>query len=223
MKKLIFLSAFSLVVLFGCNKEETTPTSASLDVQNVEEPKFGLVMNLTDETPTWEYKELDMLEYSTDAVVGSRENSAHTHGDFVWEAAGLSLTWSGTQNNGGTHGSAVFETQTMLPDGTVTTIRATMETECITVVENRAVYGGIFTEVTGDPVLPTYFPWSRYYTVGCHMYFKVVDNGQGNNAPADQHGSTIILTRPSQSLCGIIPNTSNLVDVQAPGSVKIND
>ena len=216
MKKLIFLSVFSLALLFGCNKEESALTIESLDAQK--QGEFSTwILNLDGESPVWEVTTIREQQSHSDSVIPKANgNSVHTHGDYA--TASYSLSWSGTQNNGGAHGSAYFE-QTFGP----TTVQVTMETECIMVEGNEAVYGGTFTKVSSNNPLPP-----GLFDVGNHMYFKVIDNGQGKNASPDQRTS-LAITSSSSTRCDIYTPghpfwaTISIVDIEEPGSVKIND
>lgn len=209
MKKLSFLILFAIAFIYGCEKQESQPAEAA---QNTNAASVSVyVVNLNDDNPTFELMDIPM-----DKVVATAENtpfkngnSAHTHGSFVIGAT--SFTWSGTQNNGGTHGSASAEFIGML---------ITMETECIMAMDNEAVYGGTITELeNAPPFLPI--------AVGSHVYFKVIDNGEGSNAPADQFGALVAFSADSK--CGVYTPDYGLwyilapADVLAPGSVKVNN
>ncbi|SDS72114.1 hypothetical protein SAMN04515667_2825 [Formosa sp. Hel1_31_208] len=132
------------------------------------------------------------------------------------------MTWSGTENNGGTHGSATLTDQ--LAPGL--DVSVTMETDCVNAIGNEVVYVGRITE----SIDPTNF----LFRVGNKISLKVIDNGQGNNAPADQFGGLFIsiggffggepqvcesLGQPNFSAWEGLPTT----DIPAPGSVKINN
>lgn len=189
MKKLIPLMTLALLVLFGCAKEETTPNAVSTDNQNVGESSVW-VINANSDSPVWESVSQDDLQSNSSASATSRSNSAHTHGNFTGGA--LTITFSGTQNNGGPHGSAEF-IQSFGPF----TAHVILETYCVSVDGNEAVYGGIVTEVIENnfppppppppcPNCPPPPPCNPL-DIGSYVYFKVVDNGQGNNAPLDQY------------------------------------
>lgn len=213
MKKIVLSMSIGLLLLGGCSEENL--------VTQIEEQTGDLVyiFNINSENPVWEAIILDELEstqsisnyVSTSHNNGSHnnENSAHTHGDL----GPIIQEWSGTQNNGGVHGSA-----SLLLFGFS---EVTMETECVMVEDNEAVYGGTITEIS-----PPFGP----FEIGALIYFKVIDNGQGNNAPADQFNSiSIIVPVGDPSLCGEVgpsfflwdafPNN----DVPEPGSVKVNN
>ncbi len=201
----------ALVILFGCAKEETT--TAIADNQQVDESSV-YVLNASGDSPTWEVISLDELP-STQSSSGSATNrdnngnSVHTHGSLGPNSQ--PFVWSGTENNGGPHGSAYLE----FGPGQIT-----MVTECIRVEGNEAVYGGTITEFV-NPFGP--------FDVGWHIYIKVIDNGQGNNAPPDQANGVYALMDPSSSGCDIftpshpVYNIFPDYEIQEPGKVKVNN
>jgi hypothetical protein len=122
--------------------------------------------------------------------------------------------FSGTENSGGAHGSANLR---LGPWDFI------LETECVMVEENEAVYGGTIAEIDGPP-LPPGFP-----AVGDNLYFKVIDNGQGSNADPDQVNQLVFAGFGGDSACGILtPSHPNWdlapdSDVSEPGSIKVNN
>ena len=205
-----------LLLLAGCSKENT---ENQIDDQTAD---LVWVYNIGGKSQAWETMAIDELSSDSDVTnTRSNGNSAHTHGDFTFGS--FTFEWSGTENSGGTHGSA-FVTQVLGgPFGTVP-VELTMETECIMAEGNEAVYGGTFTEVVNSP-----FPPGGPFDVGNHMYWKVTDNGQGNNAPPDQHNTIIVISPSFSSRCGVYTPPSFIwglgseLDVQEPGSVKVNN
>ena len=95
-----------------------------------------------------------------------------------------------------------------------------MDTEYVAVEGNEAIYGGTFTNVE-NPAGP--------FQLGNIMYFKVIDNGQGNNASPDQHAIGGLIVPGGESFSSIPPVTDpfwerfGLLDVLEPGSVKVNN
>lgn len=215
MKKAVYLVAFALVVLYGCAKEESNVP--------IEEQSTDLVwvFNNFDGIQEWGTTSINALPSDSDVTYNrGNDNSAHTHGDYDFGIT--SFSWSGTQNNGGTHGSGTAEFRFGPPFGSV---YLTLATECVTVDGNEAVYGGTFTEVQNNP-----FPPGGPFEVGNSIYFKVIDNGQGNNAPPDQHEIGGIILPAGSSFCGVIPVTDPFWErngpaqnVEEPGSVKVNN
>jgi len=219
MKKIVLSMSIGLLLLGGCSEENL--------VTQIEEQTGDLVyvFNSNSENPVWEAIILDELESTQSISLDELEstqsisnyaltehnngNSVHTHGDL----GPIIQEWSGTQNNGGVHGSA-----SLLLFGFS---EITMETECVMVEDNEAVYGGTITEISP--------PFGPPFEIGAVIYFKVIDNGQGNNAPADQINPITIIApvgspsgcdvfTPSFFLWDVLPND----DVPEPGSVKVN-
>lgn len=195
--------ALVIAVLFGCAKEETTSQL---------EASGAFVFKTDGDSPVWEYVTLEEPAISPVAQRDNQGNSAHMHGDFP-----ASPYFSGTQNNGGTHGSATL---------TVSGVTLTLETECVMVDGTEAVYGGIITEMDGS--FPPFIP----YGIGSYAYFKVFDNGEGNNAPADQYHGLIRFAHTSRCEIwtpgsGAWPATlfgfPMVNDIPEPGSVKVNN
>jgi len=215
MKKLVLSMSIGLLLLAGCSIEKS-------DTQ-IEEitGDIAFVLNSSGESLVLEAVSLDEIQKnnSNAYTTSARGNSAHTHGDY--NDGMISLSWSGTQNNGGTHGSGVAELLIGEPFGFVS---LTMETECVIVEGNEAVYGGTFTEVLNNP-----FPPGGPFDVGNIIYFKVIDNGQGNNASPDQHAIGGLIVPAGNSNCGALEVTDpfwerfGLLDVAEPGSVKVNN
>ena len=210
MKKTILLATIGLLLISGCSMEKD---DTQTEKQNRD---LVYVFNSNGENLVLEESSLDKIlsNKSNTKVHTNRGNSAHTHGDY--NDGSISLSWSGTENNGGMHGSAIFELLIEDPFGFVS---LTMETECVMVEGNEAIYGGTFTKVL-NPAGP--------FMVGNIMYFKVIDNGQGNNASPDQHAIGGLIVPPGGSVCNVLSVTDpfwerfGLLDVAKPGSVKVN-
>jgi hypothetical protein len=186
---------------------------------------FTYVFNMNDENPSWQ--RIALTENGLQNLSGSssekNSNSAHTHGSNAFGP--FTYSWSGTENNGGVHGSAYLEQVFGPPFNT--TIQVTLETECIMKDGNEVVYGGVITQVANSP-----FPPGGPYDIGNTLYFKVIDNGQGANAAPDQYVATVaIVPSFTGTRCGVFtpshplwsnPIFGGLQDVLKPGSVKVN-
>jgi len=212
MKKAVYLVAFALVVLYGCAKEESNVLIEEQSADRV------WVFNNLDGIQEWETTSINELP-SDSYVTHNRGNgnSTHTHGDYVWSTLSATYEFSGTENNGGTHGSAYMT----LPFPPFETIELTLETECVNVFEgNVAIYGATITESVNDLF--------GIFAVGNIVYIKVIDNGQGNNADPDQRSPTTIISTFSE--CGTLSPSDERwdqfgpnEDIQEPGSVKVNN
>jgi hypothetical protein len=220
MKKTILSISIGLLLLTGCSKENVDPQIEQRTGDNV------YVFNTNGEDSTWESITLDEFQ-STNSKTGvtapsaSRDNSVHTHGNT--ELGPYTFNWSGTENSGGTHGQATV-TQQFGP--TLVTIH--LETACVNAIDNAAVYGGTITMVENDP-----FGGGGFgpFALGNIMFFKVFDNGEGINAPADQIVGTVVSIGDPEG-CNTLGNPNSgfwslpffeNVDVVEPGSVKINN
>lgn len=214
MKKLLTI-AFLAILFSSCEKELTNNDSNISTLNEVE--NTVIMINASGEANIVQIADEIISPSKTGSLsTRSNDNSDHTHGDFGPNTPGISGVFSGTQNNGGTHGSATI---------TLGNKTYTLETECVMVEGNEAVYGGLITEMNAPnpPFLPN---------VGDLLYFKVIDNGQGNNAPLDQfHG--FVRSSKTGSKCDIwTPGSSAwpdtfygiplIGDIQAPGSAKVN-
>jgi hypothetical protein len=187
MKKLIYLMALGLLVNIGCTKEQNAvPKEGS---ENPQESFY--VYNMGGETPGWELVSADAMQLSSEqnSAEKSNSNSAHAHGDYTGFGGGTTISFSGTENNGGAHGSAeVWQASGPFE------AHYTMETTSMVVDDNYAIYGGVITEVFVNtfpppppppPGVPA--PPCSPNSVGNYVYFTVYDNGQGSNASIDQY------------------------------------
>lgn len=215
--------SIGLLLIVGCSTE-----NADTQIEQ-QKDKLVNVQYLNGDSNVWKAIPQDeMKSYQSNlgssSTTAKRGNSAHTHGEYItpssFFSSGRTVSWSGTENNGGAHGSAVME----IPSGSVT-ISVIMETRCVSILDNEAVYGGTITEVLNDPFGGVGGP----YALGNTMIFKVIDNGQGANAPADQYVNTFINSSdldcsnfPPDAIFWSLPFFS-VNDVEEPGSVKVNN
>ena len=205
--KILILFAFALLFAFGCQKQESAPAADQQTTKTID------VWLFNSEDGSVVQKTIDVNDLQSNSASNDlkQTNSAHTHGSYSNESR--SVTWSGTQNNGGTHGSAIVTLNFADP-----AIVLTLETACVMVEGNEAVYGGTITEAVNVP------EGESYFEVGGHFLFKVIDNGQGHNAPPDQYSNIIAVFNgcgfmvPSEWIWGL----GGYGDVEAPGSVKVN-
>ncbi|HSG67918.1 MAG TPA: hypothetical protein VK994_04370 [Bacteroidales bacterium] len=220
MKRISILMLLVALIAYGCEKQELQPTGNDKKSEKV--VSKGYLLNISDDITSLEMKDLVLQEFEINPEFSTLKNgnSAHTHGSWLSNNGSTYFSWSGTENNGGPHGSAYVEFGANNP---ATSIKVNLETECVMVIENEAVYGGTVVSSENAP------PFLPFFNPGWHMYFKVIDNGQGNNAPPDQFGSLIVFSAPEQSNCGVLtpdnPFWSILpaIDILPPGSVKVNN
>lgn len=191
MKKTILSLSIGLLLIVGCSTEST-------DTQ-IEQQKDELVNvhHFDGDNFVWEAISLDEMKSNqsksgTATTLSKRGNRVHAHGDF--HGFGGTISFSGTQNNGGAHGSAEIEISSGGPFGPGGTAHIILETTSVVMVnvagEEGAIYGGIVTEVIENTISSP--PGQCGYNLGAYVYFLVKDNGQGNNAPVDQYRNVLI-------------------------------
>lgn len=204
----ILLIAMLATLFVSCSREPLGEIVEAQSIYMLQDSPNGMVYELV-EGPAY-------ASQSTKDISYKNGNSVHTHGDIVSGFGGnYNISWSGTENNGGTHGSAE-----LYKSSSSGVFHFIFETECIMADGNEAVYGGTITEVIEKVGGPP-------FGIGWNLYFKVIDNGEGANAPADLYGNALIFSPTSQ--CGVYTPDFFLWDlvgtspVIAPGSVKVNN
>lgn len=193
MKNLIYVMALGLLVFTGCSKEE------SIDpISNEVADDSAFLVRLDSSNPTWEKISVDELtSNSTSIAYRENGNSEHMHGKFSGFGGSTRISFSGTENNGGTHGHATLTSEIGAPFDV--TLKLTVETECLMIEGNEGVYVGLITDVENNP-----FPAGGPYEVGNKLIFKVIDNGEGSNAELDQFSSFIIVVPAGMTACGVL-------------------
>jgi len=209
MKRLTFLLAFALIFFYGCNKQETNPAADNQQVGTSGASTW--ILNLEGETPVWEFITISDQHINPGSATLKQGNSAHAHGNITGFGGPGYTTFSGTQNNGGAHGSA--EIQFSAQGGN---LHIKLETASVVVLGddgNEAIYGGLITEVIENtipqpppppppppppggnpPPPPPPPPACDKFELGTYVYIVVKDNGQGNNAPLDEYRPFIYST-----------------------------
>ncbi len=108
-------------------------------------------------------------------------NNASANG--IFNLGNLMCTFSAMENNSGVHGNSH-----LTGDGFFQDVR--IHSDCITVIENVAFWGGEITKwVVSNPGL---FPYGE----GWIFVLSAIDNGEGNNANPDEVGSAFIVAPP---------------------------
>lgn len=210
MKNSILLIALGLILLTGCSKDD------SIELIEEQTTNSVYVLYQLNEIASWETIVLDEFQRT---VYIQHPITAHTDGYYrPTSRDGMSLTWSGTQHRDGYRkGSAEFKQST--PNFI---LHFSMETECVTVEGNEAVYGGIITQVKATNGN------SPNISAGWRFYFKVIDSGQGSTVTYDQIANITMFASPmSPSLCGFLPNyhiwsSQGYSDVIDPGYVVVS-
>ena len=161
MKNLTLLFALGLILVTGCTKDESYKQIEEQTINSV------YVLNQLDGSPAWETILIqDLQNSSTRTYFKNNGNDAHTNGYYVPASRdAMTITWSGTQTINGGHGMASIQQST--PNFSFDII---LETECVTMDENQAVYGGVITQVK------TLKGNAPLIGVGWRFYFKVIDS-----------------------------------------------
>jgi hypothetical protein len=210
--KLLILTG--LILLTGCSKVEL---EEQIEEQTID---YVYVLNQLRETASWET--LLSNEGQEGLVFPSKEREAHTDGYFIPTLRdGIYITWYGTENQIEPNGKAVVNQVT--PNFS---FHFNMETECVTVQGNEAVYGGrisLVTEISGN---------APPIGEGWYFYFKVIDSGpvEGRNELIDQIANTTIFRTPmAPILCDGFPPDHYIWDklgyseVVEPGFVVVSN
>jgi hypothetical protein len=223
MKNLMLLIPLACLLLTSCSTEE-------INEPTVEQKSDTAYVFKLSKTNDWEATTTINPRNKSNHTFSSRKNvnSLHAHGYFGAFNGGQ-ISFSGTQNNGGVHGSAALEV-TFGPFGTAHVVIETVSV--VSIGDNEVIYGGQITEVVENTVMypppPPGFPAPPCdaYELGTYVYFAVKDNGQGNNAPADQYSPVLI--NPCNEISTIetyIPwSLIGFTDVESSkDKIKIND
>ncbi|MDA0973738.1 MAG: hypothetical protein O2867_08400 [Bacteroidetes bacterium] len=169
---------FSVVFLIvGCAKESFDSKESETILKSQKTVPMYVLQN-TDGELSYELQDV-VLTAPDKPSANSQEKLAfinHAHGVFTG-FRGISFQFKSTNYTNGTGGGGIFIQQ--LPFGEANMI---METECLFVEGNEAVYAGTFVDgVNPFPGSPTPFD------LGNTVYFKVRDNGPGQ---VDQYYSS---------------------------------
>lgn len=223
MKNLMLLITLVCILFTSCSTEDVND-------QTLEQKTESSYVFKLSKTKDWVAIVSNDLGTKSNNTFNSRRNgkSLHAHGDFGGFGGGQ-ISFSGTQNNGGAHGSATLEV-TFGPFGTANVVLETVSV--ISIGGNEVVYGGQIVEVIQNTVMfpppPPGFPAPPCdaYELGTYVYFAVKDNGQGNNAPADQY-SPFIANSCDQDFSGGANNPWSyfgFADVDSSkDKIKVND
>lgn len=208
--------ALSLLVILmgaafitGCQKEEVKETPSTDAALNLD--PNGVYYMAPD--GSIQQIDLDALENNPDLTFrnGNGNGNAHVNAHYSWQPGNSYLvkttTWqfNATENNQGTNGTGHMW-RTWGDEGEFA-YHVILDADCLfTNEQGEAIFVGVVTEVTGE------FPPSAP-NPGARIWVRVKDNGQGPNAPLDQHkgivwnpSGTIPCDNPFFGLNGIIWN-----------------
>jgi hypothetical protein len=211
MKNSILLIATGLILLTGCSKEESFETTP--------EQIIDLVYVLEQNGNTSTFRTIT-LEGANLTLTTEDEGYGETYGLYAPNTRDQRLlSWSGFTDETGTYGTAEYHFS--LP---AYTLHFVMQAECIVVEGNKAMYGGIVTEVierSGN---------APEIAVNWRLYFQVSDIEDSPNRGFDQISNTMIFASPrSPSLCSAYPpghriwSSQGFQDVREPGFVEVSE
>ena len=189
MKNLMLLIPLVCILFTSCSSEDISEPT----LEQKSESTYVFKLSNTNE---WEATTTtDFVDKSNNTLnARNNGNSLHAHGDFGGFGGGQ-ISFSGTQNNGGAHGSSEIEL-TFGPFGSAHVVLETVSV--VSIGDNEVVYGGQIVEVIENTVMfpppPPGFPAAPCdpYELGTYVYFAVKDNGQGTNAPSDQYSPVLL-------------------------------
>lgn len=209
--------AVGIFALASCNKSD----DQSLKQSNASNSNIVYVADLRLANPLENLIEIsseDFLKnYSSNAVPSLKKGkSSHAHGNFTWGPT-ANFTFSGTQNKGGSHGTATLTFPA--PDPTQTVV-IYLDTECVTIQDSAATYSGSITQVDNYVLPPNVGP----FALGNIVSFNVIDNGEGVNASPDQYSLVFYFSPPALG-CSAPSNFAffPIANVLPGEKIKIND
>lgn len=198
-----------ILILIGCQKPDDSSPQESKDI--------AYVLHLNDPFFMYEIIPSNLNNPTQQNTTVNRGGVLRAHGNFSGYEGLITLSFSGTINNSGTHGNAHFNK--VLANGN---LHLKMDTKCLTIVDNEAVYAGIVTEIIETP----FPPGTGIIDIDSVLYFKVKDNGSGQNSPRDQYSPVVIIGSPRGGCASFSPDSpiwEPLVDVTHQNdNIKIN-
>ena len=211
MKNLILPIALGLMLLTACSKEESvTPI----------EPQMLDSVFVIDQNGGFDFEPMN-VENSIQEVTTTDKESGTRFGfsEGLYQPSfrdPVILSWSGSTDSNGNYGVAELEIRK--PSYT---LHVKMQTACVVVDGNKAVYSGLITEVleiSGNaPVI----------TENWRLYFQVTDNSSIRSIENKISNKWIFASPRSVSLCNVYPpshriwSTQGQADVVSPGYVDV--
>ena len=189
MKNLFLTMTAGLILLTGCSKEESYEPVEEQTIDTV------YVLKQIDGTTTMETIQLDGqtgVDYTY--TEDNPNENGFTNGLYRSTSRETTvISWSGFTDETGNYGNAALQMST--PSYS---LHFMLETECVRVDGDAAVYGGIITRVVQSSGNPPSFG------VNWRFYFKVIDSEQGRDINYDQISNTMFFASPrSMSLCDV--------------------
>lgn len=197
MKNRILLSVFALLFLLGCGKEKIT-----IFTEN-QQPHISAIAFSSNPAPAKVFT-LDEITGISDIEVTSRTSPNSSVNGHFSPLPGWSVSLSGMENKSGIYGNGRIASEF---------VSLQFETVCLNFAENAVVYGGLITKV---PYITEEFEMAfpGAIRVGRYMAVKLIDNGEGQNAPPDQ-SSQYFFTAPVP-LCNMLPPESPVWELPLP-------
>jgi hypothetical protein len=215
MKNLFLTITAGFILLTGCSIDES--------IEPIDEQSSDAIYLLDNSTEQNSFSILEIDNVSGELNYTSKPNPntfACTSGLYDPMMRDVEvLSWNGIQDDTGCFGSATLEIRK--PSYT---IYARMETECITVVGNKAMFGATITEVLeiSGNTPPITAMW--------RFYFQVTDADHVISNDYDQISNIWIFASPrSASLCSVYaPNhriwsSKGHANVLPPGFVEVSN
>ncbi|HLF64070.1 MAG TPA: hypothetical protein VI603_09965 [Saprospiraceae bacterium] len=184
MKSSIGFSALLLVLVFGCTKDQSITSPAPDDQIQKPSDMYAISFSGNPQYPvkTISWEEIQKAGNTSSGKVQLRSSSSSVNGHFSPIANPndpddlVIVSLSGVLNNGGVHGHARIKSSFL---------DFSVNTECLLFDGNEVVYGGVITQVFYvDPAFIAVF--GDIIVPDAHIALKMKDNGEGQNAPADQ-------------------------------------
>lgn len=218
---------FSMVFIVGCQKDAMETDPATDDTWKME-ANTVIIMGPDG------FQKVAMEELQDfSGQVSTRNNgngnngnngNSHINAHFSTQPSpafkNATLQLNATENNQGVNGTGIAWVTQLTATGAEYSYQMITKPECMFTDGNEAVWVGIIEEIIGET---PGFPYP-----GLKVVIKVIDNGQGANAPADQYNPQIIFLGPAWP-CNLFPlghpawNTLPDLDVlNASDNIKVN-
>lgn len=198
MKNFRLFSVLLVIIVLGC---EISDENSSIESQDI-----AYVLHLDDSYSVYEISSAYPIDLNK-ASSSNKNGVLHAHGNFQGYDGLTTFNFTATINNGGKHGNAQ-----LYKSSPIGNLHLKMKTNCLTIVDNVAVYAGIVTDIIESP-----FPQGTGpIQIGSVLFFKVKDNGNGQNGLPDQYAPMIIVGSARAGCDSYIPDApiwEPLVDV----------
>lgn len=218
MKNLVLIIIIASFVLTSCSKEEHIEPihTGNLEWQPLIESQADqvfYVLERTEETLHCVKKTFDNSRHLEDTSFNGYSFTEGLYQTALQEVT--HITWTGFTDETGTYGTAEIQIET-----SSLSLHFTVQADCVTVMDGKAVFGGgiseVFEQTTRGPQIG--IDWG--------FYFQATESETG----FDTLSNTMILTPPNTaSLCALYPpnhpiwSSEGHTNVYAPGYVAANN